>query len=583
MNYFSYLDTTFRTIHLNFDSHLTEEAEPYFTNQLKLYNNSNKHKALIINYIKDEVFKKDFSLWILHAHEYCHFLQTFFYPYIYLSSYFQYKALITVQSQIYSRTEDILIDNIWFIPEINESFYFNNYQVPFYWIDNELIVGSKNQKMPEARLFCINDFVENATSIFQFQFTGNNKKTPKEYFNWINNPANKGYKNVYMFLVKKVGEEKAYNMIRKITQLMFRTTEPIPVFLALVNYWIQNHSDEDDLDYEYLEVVIKQTLNKAVEQINVSEIFSVNKLPNRRYIGFDEFVNILDETNDYPISHLARFLINQYNTFEEYNDYLININHEKFFELYYKSFNPHITQYHLKDLNSNYKPIIEVYDSYQSIEIKINDKNYGSFYSILNEAMKVANISFEIIKRKSDNIIPMNCSLQECPYYNLKLCRTWTSLPQKYEDCSFPSFFQLLFNKKIDVENRKLIHTSLNYENLEIQYQEKYEKNKRISSVNYQIQEDRIILFVPIEELKKNGKAYFSDFINILVQVKDFKIEDLLGKVFIQFMDFENDSRDIFEILEIKDWMKSLKEEVPELFYYLNWEYDLQHSPYVVI
>lgn len=577
MSYFSFLDTTFRRIHFNFDSHLSEGARPHFYDFLKSFEGSNKQKAELADYLRNEISKNDLGFWILHAHEYCHFLQTFFYPYLYLLSYFQFKALIRFPIQVKETKEDIDIDKIWFSEKIDENFKISSQKFPFYWNGNELTIPESEQGH-NIRWFSLNDFVENATSIFQFQIITDNKSNYDDYYEWISYPSNKVYKNVYLFLEKKVGKATAFNMIRKLTQVMFRTTDPVPVFRSLVNYWIKNHSDKEDLEIEYLEVLVN-SIKQESSIIDLHGLFSVFDLPETRYIGLDDFLSILVQTEEYPLSHLIKSFVNKYNIYEEYNNCIIEIDREKFFKLYYNDFKPHLVQYYFQDLELNLKPLIELCDNYFEIKINIKGKDIGDFYYVLNNQMKIADTSFEIIQSKSDDLIPMNCSIKECPIYHIKLCRTWKSTPKNYNDCTFPIFFKLLFSKKIDAKNRKLLHIEINEQELEKEYKEKLDLHNNIARVNFAIIYNRNVLIIPKDELINDASDYFNLFIKILIEDKDYSYKDLFNSVFIQFKGFEDDKREVYEIPEIVNWVFNLKESIPELFYYLNWEIDHYSEP----
>lgn len=578
MGYFSFLDTTFRRIFFNFDSHLTVEGRQFYEEFLKSFENSSKQKAALINYLKDEILKNDIEFWILHAHEYNHFVQTFFYPYLYLMSYFQFKAFMEFPIQVRATEEDINLDDIKFITKINENFQIGSHKIPFYWNGNDIEIGEPVDQKEKIRWFCLNDFIENATSIFQFQFVNDNADIYNEYYKWVTNPSNRVYKNIYLFLVEKVGKATAYNMIRKITQVMFRCTDPIPMFRSIVNYWIDKHNDEEDLDLEYLELISKSGCQDD-KTINVSDLYSVFELPEKKYLGYEEFQDILSQTTIYPISHLCKYFLDKNNVYKEFNSCLIDIDKEKFFKLYYNDYPPHLTQYFFEDEKIKFNPVVEVNNDYFNIDVVINEKKVGNFYSVLNIDMKIADISFEIIHSKSNDLIPMNCSFIDCPYYKLKLCRSWKAIPKKYHDCSFPYFFKMVFHKEIDVDNRRLKQIEINEEQLEKEYAEKLDIHNAASNLNYTVLSDRIILDVPVDELDNDPSSYFNLFISKLIEEKKYNQMELFNYIFIHFMGHDDDKREIYEIPKIVTWINNLKESVPELFYYLNWDIDSSSKP----
>jgi hypothetical protein len=581
MSYFSFVDTTFKRIHFNIDSNLNDESKSNIHKFLKLIEGSNRQKAELMDYLRNETSKNDMGFWILHAHEYCHFLQTFYYPYLYLISYFQYKALMRLPIQIRETNEDIEIDKIWFTKEINGNFQLSSHKVSFYWEGNELVVNDDPDERIDInrRLFSINDFVENAASIFQFQVLTDNKSDYNDYHEWITNPSNKVYKNVYLFLEKKVGKALAFNMLKKIPQIMFRTTDPIPVFVALVNYWIENHLSEYDLKIEYLEALVEYSICQNHSVINIEGLFSVLELPEQKYIGMEEFQNLLSQTEEYPLSHLIKTFIDKKDVYNQYNKSLLDVDRESFFKLYYNDFKPHLVQYYFRDVEGIIKPILELCDDYFSIDVTVNKTKIGNFYYALYFQMRIADISFEIIHNKSNDLVPMNCSIRECPYYQIKLCRTWKSTPKKYSDCTFPIFFKLIYKKEIDAKNRTLLNIDINENDLEKEYKIKLDLHNQIARINYTILEDRITLDVPIDELDNDAGDYFNSFIKLLFEQTDYNYKSLFNKVFIQFMGFEKDKREIYEIQKIVDWVSNLKKQIPELFYYLNWDINRLSKP----
>lgn len=102
--YFSYLDTTFRSVHFNIDSRLANESKDFYKDLFDKFKYSNKDRTALAKKLKDDFFENNPDFINLVIHEYSHYWQTFFYPYIYITSYLQFLALINTHAGSTSTT-----------------------------------------------------------------------------------------------------------------------------------------------------------------------------------------------------------------------------------------------------------------------------------------------------------------------------------------------------------------------------------------------------------------------------------------------------------------------------------------------
>ena len=83
--------------------------------------------------------------------------------------------------------------------------------------------------------FCMQDLLESIATIFDYKIA-NTDHSSESYERWINNPVNKGYKNLYKFLSAKFGRDFAYDLLPVLVQIAFHTTEPLSAFCHAVSY-----------------------------------------------------------------------------------------------------------------------------------------------------------------------------------------------------------------------------------------------------------------------------------------------------------------------------------------------------------
>ncbi|MCB9746816.1 MAG: hypothetical protein H6755_00230 [Candidatus Omnitrophica bacterium] len=550
---------------------MTDTSQESHINLFEQFRYSNKDKRFILQNLKEKVLDKDVEFWNLMVHEYSHYWQTFFYPYIYIASYLQFLALVNSPRQFKDIKEDLEIDKIGFIPKMNTNLYLYSKSFPFYWVGDEIDIGEEACKIRSARWFSINDFVENATSIFHFKFVHAKNPTPDLYFDWVNNPVNKVYKNIYMFLVKKIGKTASFNLLPKLVQLMFRCTDPVPRFCALLNYYMKHHKGEDDLEYKYLKFIAELDNPKEKFDFNLNNLISVDDLPLHYSISNEDFIKCVKSSKGYPLSILALDFLERHNVYGEYEDYFINTDRDKLSFLM-RELKPYFVTYHFNDLTENAQPLLELSDNLMDLEFEFPNGDKTTFYTATINYMRTAHTSFEIIRSKSDNSIPHFCILKDCPYHQLKFCRRWINTPRHFEDCSFPHFLKMGFYKRVDIENRMLIHDDSNIDKSIEEFTKFYEKQIEIAQLNYYLVRDVVIFQIPKERLKESPLEYFNRFIVHLINDRNFDLEYLKSNLVLQFMDFNEDPREVFDIPEISNWLRNLFSQVPHLLFFLKVE-----------
>jgi hypothetical protein len=565
--YFSYVDTIFRTINFNITSNLTKEGKDFFLNLFKKFKSANKQKADVMGHIIHEYLFKDPEFQQLFIHECNHYWQTFYYPYLYILSYFQYSTLIEIAGALREHEEDIFLDKyIEVNPSLNTSLVLASSSFKLIWENNKLKVKHEKITNVGERLFCLNDFIENATSIFQFQVIFNEDASYQKYEQWVKNPSNKVYKNLYIFLSHKLGAESAYKMIPPLVQIIFQTTEPLSFFCALINCFIEKK--DFNWDYEILKAALLQYQNPDIE-FNMNQYNSISDLPQAGYISQNQYNQIIKSTKEYPLSAIAEYYLSLCNGKQLQETLLINAN-SKNLDILLKEFPPHSITYNFTDFQGEYRPVAIFSHVYEHIYHSLPKNQKNPVLQNIFELAKSLDI-VQVLILKNFSLIPHNCRLTNCKYHSTFLCRRWFSTPRKIEDCPFPEYLTLNFYKQLNFENMSLTHVSQNQEDIyKIKFVDKSVNYETKNRVNYYFIENYIILEVPEKNINKLDTNYFIDFLASLREKENLLPIDLENKIFIQFRGYDQDPREIYEIPEVVLWFKQLRKKLPYLFYYLN-------------
>ena len=87
---------------------------------------------------------------------------------------------------------------------------------------------------------------------------------------------------------------------------------------------------------------------------------------------------------------------------------------------------------------------------------------------------------------------------------------------------------------------------------------------------------------MPESIIAKNDSEFIIRFINHLNLNQNLSIDHHFNSICLNFPDYSEDSRPIFEIQDIKKWLLSTKNEIPYFLMLINFDHEL-HQRYIVL
>ena len=576
--YFSYVDTSLRIIYLNIWSNFDDPS----INFLKALNEEYKYAPRLKNKFKSQIidqnFRKNSILQTLLLHEWHHYLQSIYYPYLYYLTFIEFKTIFNCQIQIQNFAKDLDFSDGKFLL-LNKEVYTNlTYQLfrsRFYWDGNHTlnftIENIKKYNILENE-FCIIDLIENVTSIFQFNTAFGKDANWEDYWFWIRDPINKTYKNLYLFLSKEIGYEKAYKILPLLTQLSFHTTEPIQAFCILFNhlnlfYNEENLSQSFEGGLNLLEAIFPSG------ELDVQGNLFIEK-SQIHFITRTNYEKIIEESFYFPLSIPAKKLLDLKNLNNTFETLLISVNESGNIEKLWDEFQPMAVVYNFLDFSVRENAVVYQFDVKTILGEK--SENY------LSEMTRLRDITLSLISPYNSEL-PHNCHHVDCEFYSLNLCRRWNAIPLTPDVCEFPYWFAKTFNKEILPAEQRLRHLITEADFEEIAMKESLIKRKlrqRLSWDYFIDKTGKYTLAILKEIVEKNDTDYFVSFTDMLHEKSPYS--DLGASILLNFEDFLEDEREVFEIPEIINWFHKLKQNFPQLFYFLNLEEEKDKGIYII-
>ncbi|KAF2328092.1 hypothetical protein [Flavobacterium ginsenosidimutans] len=500
------------------------------------------------------------TLKYLFFHELHHYLQGIAYPYLYYLTCIEMKTLFLAHHQINTHKEEIDISDSKFI-RVEQSYYTNlSYQLynyRFEWKGDKLTIDN-NEINPEAdeNVFCTNDLVENSTSIFHYKIIYGENASAEGYWKWLRNPANKSYKNLFLFLSNRLGYEMIYEFLPVISLLSFYTTEPLHALCTLFNK--VEYFGDDSLNYPKKGRIILSMTYQHLD-FGFSDYTFITDTP----VGFitdEQIKKFLDETETFHLHSPSKQFFEER---EIYEDALLNPSKNKNFDLLAKNFRPIAIHYNFTDFQTRHTAF------HYNIPADVDRNN------VELEIAEMAKIKDTVLSLTSrfNTVLPRTCHHGNCTYFKLNLCHRWNAIPKDYNFCSFPSWFALNFNKEIDPIKERLLPLSEKRREVFLQKENDYTdflQNKKRWDYFHDLTSQTYILNISREIVQRGDIGYAISFIKMLSENKGLhSANNCLSFCMADYLDTEEE---LFCIDEVVEWCKELKSSMPELFYYINFK-----------
>jgi len=570
---YSYVDTALRIIHFNQDffDDQSDDANK-FREMMKDLEASRNFKIKFLTQQVNAFQKKETSKG-LFIHEFHHYWQSIFYPFLYYISWIEFTTYINfraefLESDNISMTLDEILNNKTYSENTSASVF------PFY-LDYQdgifIILDEVTDK--DAFYFTLMDLIEEATTVFQYKATVSEPNT-SDFFFWIQNPRNKSYKKLQKYLRRYASMESIYNNFQACVQLAFHTTAPPEMFVILFNYALKQNLDSSTKEGYYS---LKKVLDR-VPNIDDNATLYTNYLRIKPVRITTSFLNKLSETGNflqghYPLSiHVAKYLKNSLMN-KDQELILIHPTDENIKVLMIE-FHPYAIHYNFTDLTGR-NSTLHVSDEFLKIEVQGIFKDYS--YLIMDFMAVVGTI--QSIFTKIHESTPHLCHHTACTYHKFNYCRRFNTIPFDHADCYFPDWLGIYFGFGINIENGDIIKLNKKeVSNAQQRYDDRYARIKEKTIYQFAKLNNTISLQISKKAVSEMDPEYPRKLLEYVRGQAGLTIADSFNRFVFEFPEFENDPRPIFEILEIKNWIQLAKESIPELFFYIAFDSDLKQQ-----
>ncbi|SEO09467.1 hypothetical protein SAMN05192574_105281 [Mucilaginibacter gossypiicola] len=573
----SYLDTTLRIIHINRYSGMSPESTDAMRQYLKESETSAPiRREFITRHLSMEHQSNEEMLRVL-AHEFHHYLQGLFYPFLYYLSWLELDNLMYLGNQLKDSTvESFPISSIHMNDDFFRNYYFLHQLVEFYIEKSHLKIRIPETETYGSNVFTLNDLLEDATTIFEYRIYEENP-TAEGFEKWINNPANNCYKKTYRFLKTLLGRENTFNLLPLIVQAAFSCTDPLSGFSGAVSYINIRGLDykRKSMDELFNEVMsfLESKMGRIILDPKKHHFLMTIPVSTVHYEDMELVTARADGEGGalhFPLNKQFKKVVARIKNEPGYQTRILQANKATFQELL-KEYYPFAIHYHYKDFDGRNGSIVMGEDYRDSIT------PLGLTYPFyVKELIKIKETQLALFSRIHSSI-DNNCHHRDCSYYSLGLCKLWNSIPLDFNDCGFPQFFAYLFYRKINLANKTLIKISK--EEADANYEEYGRRTSKSRSFEYKLLNPGYLLTIDAQDIKdERTKTMFPDFIAYLKDRYRETSQSLFSSISLDFYGYNHDARPIFSIPAVVEFIKASKMLVPELLYYINFDSEINHK-----
>jgi len=573
----SYLDTTLRIIHINRASGLPADVTENMRQEMKDAETSAPIRREFIKRHLEIEHRSNPELLRVLSHEFHHYLQGLFYPFLYYLSWLELDNLIYLGGNLKSSAEESFeIDEIHMSPEFFRNFNFLYQNVEFYIENDNLKIRVPLNASWESNVFTLNDLLEDATTIFEYRIN-NDLPTADGFDKWINNPSNNCYKKTYRFLKSLWGNEDAFILLPLIVQVAFTCTDPLSGFCGVVsyiNFYTVDYKNKTQNEL-FVELIsfLESKLGNIVLDPDTHHFITEIPVSIIRFKDLDKVIAKAGGGNTgihYPLNIHMEKLVNKINDDPAYQSKILNIDKSSFDEIL-TDFYPFAIHYHYRDFDGRNGTIV------MNTEFRDSKSPNGLDYPFyVKELIKIKETHLALFSR-IHNYVEHNCHHQKCGYFKLDLCKLWNSIPYDYTKCGFPQWFAYLFHREIDITDRKLIKISKEQANKK--YDEYWRRSFKSRTFEYKPLNPGYVLTIDAQDIgDERAKNILPDFLNHLKMKHQETIETLFSSVIIDFFGYDHDPRPVFQIPEIVSFINESKKLVPELLFYIDFNSEIDHK-----
>lgn len=584
MQYYSYIDTALRVIHINRNNDDTDGRAERVNETFRSFKGSSNFKSkLITENIKFNLQVPE--VYNLLVHESHHYWQSIHYPFLFYINFLEYHSLCLMRLKLESIEDNsIAIGSLFVEPIYKINFTYCSDKFRYFWNDNNQLSIRIDDVVDNSKydidVFCLNDLIEEATMIFQYKVL---EAAPgaEHYFLKMQNPANRGYKKLYKFLIRRFSPAYAYHFIPILVQLAFHTTEPKSMFMNLVNMTILHGLSEgkySDMDYGVLKSILETHVDPV--HFSVHETMAIEKMPVG-VINSDFYREIVNFSHSnklsihYPLSVHALKYIDLIFTDKKIEETLIRVNQNNFIEILDR-FYPFAIHFNFLDQETRNTALLCWSPDFTEIEI---DETMVSYSYIIKEQMNMQDVTVNLFFNVHKET-PHHCDHKDCPYYSMLLCSKWNSIPKRFENCRFPAWFAIHYHYKLSpVENLLLRVTDSEKDKFKENYLQLKKEFGR-DKFSYLYKDNVATLQVPKSIIDDMDLTFILEFIEKESSGKS--LVDFLSFLIIEFPDYEDDPRQVFEIPDIRSYFTKVSDNFPAIFYFLNFSTEYKQSSYIL-
>ncbi|WP_443946012.1 hypothetical protein ACJVDH_02580 [Pedobacter sp. AW1-32] len=578
--FFSYVDTALRVISINNTSVATAEGEAEINEKLIAADGSKYAKTELLGALIDLEIQHNQELRDVIDHEMHHYMQTLHYPFLYYLCWLEFDNLNYLRALIRdSEVKSFPIANISLPPDFQQNFKFTTHKVEFFWVHDRLWLGTVKNDTPSSSIFSLNDLLEDATTIFQYKGTTQSPNY-QDCYDWIMDPSRTCYRRLYKFLVKRIGKKRAYDLIPLAIQLAFFTTEPLSMFCNVISLTNYRFADYDSY-------TIQENFERILDSIrgeignwegSLMDYVLLGKLPVKVFAhhNLSELIDseVLDKGEfHFPLALHAKKFIKSLETDRSLIYNLINHDQENKRKLL-SDFQPMAIHFRFSNRLGR-DSILAVGEDYRNV---LSPAGMG-YDNYLKEIIKVVGTTHQLLTRHHDNLLS-NCHHVNCSYYDIGLCKKWTSVPKDYTTCGFPYWFSWVFLRSINLDTRSLDKME---RSVAEQAWETYASTSfRPRQFNFLMEDGNISLTISPKEINAPGKnTLFRDFLAYMQKEHNLESQSLVGKISLVVHGYNRDPRELFEIAEVRKWLHTTFEDFKEFLCYIDFSSTQGHEIFI--
>jgi len=401
----------------------------------------------------------------IFQHEWCHILQAIAYPGLYLRSlreFFSISRILSVLRHDHTPNKPVrmYLDResveTWTIPTIR-------YRIAV--ADGKVNQTFANPGEIGPNILSEADLLEEDASVFQYRTEIGVIGTGAGYSRWLKEKTR--YTMTFNLLRRVLGPEDAFLALCPLVRAAYSTTWPMTSFVALLSMTLREKPKAPsglgiDGYYELLIQALEdcKDLSRAVPN-------PLEPATNDQYSFLDRQCvrELIDTFHEHPLQPLALDFWEQplrttsgrdalFHPYELWDRYKRQTPREL------EPFRPPLTILRAAELPAGSAAILL-------------PKRFGGKSCPFLPGMLYQEYFLESIKRKNLALLlftdfyqgtPHNCMHRDCPLHHLNLCRRWTEIPDRYENCDFPRWMEIATHHRAEPETQTLRPTRIKQE-----------------------------------------------------------------------------------------------------------------------